>query len=228
MTLCACAKSVKEPTVRCIHPALKGSEFCGVHGKGKCKNVISQPSAVSSLLDAQPSHILREIGTYLDPKSLVALSGTSHRMKKQMQEPLQVHRVLKQKQEKQLQEFLKLRYIEIPSVFDEETDKAIFNWIIPDKPEVDSSVFDINQKILLNRGQVTVLLDSEGKGEALEVIFKGPVTLKQLVDAVNKKYKQRMKQVGTDDISDIVGGYVYPGGLHQIKGQTNIYALSCG
>lgn len=132
---------------------------------------------------------------------------------------------------KQMKEFLRKKYIDIPTVYDKETEEFIFCWTIPNEPDVVTSKFDINQIILQNVGIVNVRVDCMGKGEndeeheEINLVFQGPVTLRELIDVVNHKYETLMQERG-DSLEDLIGNHVFPEMLDRVN--ENTYYLFCG
>jgi hypothetical protein len=151
-------------------------------------------------LSEQPMHVLRKIGKHLDPKSLVSLAQTNQQMKSQMTNLLE-----KAKHDKELQDFLKKEYIDLPEGYDEELDDFIFNWSLPEDPEWDPSKFDAIQVFLLNEGPVSVEITND-----TTIDLVGPVTLLDFVNGVNNGLRREMEEKGHDDLMDILGDHHFP------------------
>jgi len=165
-------------------------------------------------LSEQPRHVLRRIGKHLDPKSLVSFSQTNQQMNSQMKDLVQ-----KAKHDKELQDFLKKEYIDLPDGWDEELDDFIFNWSLPGDPEWDPSKFDANQVILLNEGHVSVEITDD-----TTIDLVGPVTLLDFVNGVNSGLRREMEEKGLDDLMEILGDHHFP---EYLKRNSESYYTLC-
>lgn len=80
---CECYKSEKERDIRCPHDAKYG-KYCGIH-----KNCEQKPDYLSE----QPSHILKNMGQFLDDKSLVKLAKVSRSMRREFKQDIEKRNV---------------------------------------------------------------------------------------------------------------------------------------
>ena len=153
-------------------------------------------------------------------KSVQIASQSQRKQEKEL--PKQIPIALQRKQQKQQKQEKELpTSIEIPLEF-KDNNEPIFSWSPGYEPDVDEDLFNIDAILIPVKRPVRIGLII-GDDEHIFVV-KGPVTIRQFVDAANEKLLQLVKEYDVENVVRLLGDHIYPETLDLDKG---VYWLSC-